>query len=168
MSYPPTQPRAWCHGEQWCGLKTKTIGNNSLVADPSRLMYGIGKAGTWHLLLQSQKITVIILPFWHLTPVTTHLRSSGQQNPAHRVRKHEAVPSIVLCLMAWTNQQDQHTASLKLLMVPQLDTVFFFTPSPKYIAQWEKSSLLYPKRTNGCISAVCEASLVISNLQVCW
>lgn len=159
--------RTWCHGKQWGGVKTKVIGNNSLVPDWSRLMYYIGKAVTQYSLLHSQKITVVILCFWHLIPVTTHLRSSGQQDPTHRVRKQEATPSIVLCLMASAKEQDQHSACLTLSGVPQLDTVFFI-PSPKYTAQWKKPSLSYPKWTDCFLSAGCEANLHIFNLWVCW
>lgn len=65
----------------------------------------VGRSPPWLSLLHSEKITVIIAPFWHLIPVTTHLRSPGQRDPARRVRKIEAVPSIVLCPMAWTNQR---------------------------------------------------------------
>lgn len=120
------------HGQWWGGLKTKVIGNNSSVVDPSSFMYCIGKAVTWHSLLHSQKIAVVILPFWPLIPVTRYPRPS--EPPAHEVRKQKAIPSTVLCLMAWTHQQDQNSAPLELFMAPQPDTDFFFAPSPKCTA----------------------------------
>lgn len=96
-------------GSDGVDLKPRSL--VTILWNRSMQTHCVGKSSTWLSILHSQKITVIIAPFWHLIPVTTHLRSSGQWDPACRVRKHEAVPSIMLCLMAWTNQQDQHSAS---------------------------------------------------------
>lgn len=89
--------RAWCHGERWGGLKTKVIGNNSLVADPSRLMYYIGQAVTWHFHYCALKRSLWLFSpldtFYQLQPIWDPLASRILHTGSESMRQSQALCS---------------------------------------------------------------------------